>query len=209
MKKTLILFLCFSLTSCFEITERIKHFSDQSGTYSLVVDFSKSWFKTKSAIWLEEVDGVSIPSEEEIKNKLANFRSTASKIEGISSISTKYDFENYIFVIKFSYQNITALNAVLNSMDKQGTLTHFSNSKVGVFERNATYPLPKNLLKNDDKKADLEEANITAIYSFEKEIIKVNNPNSKLSKNKKTVFLKQNVYNVLRSNSIMNNTIYF
>lgn len=209
MKKVLILFLCFFFTSCFEITERIKHSSDQSGNYSLVVDFSKSWFKTKSAIWLEEVDGVSIPNEDDIKGKLTDFRSKASKIDGITGISTKYDFENYIFSIKFSYQNITALNAVLNSMDKQGSLTHFSSSKDNVFERSANYPLPKNLLKNDDKKADLENANITSIYSFEKEIIKVNNPNSKLSKNKKTVFLKQNVYNVLRSNSIMNNTIYF
>lgn len=208
MKKILILFLCFFLTSCFEITERIKHFSDQSGTYSLVVDFSKSWFKTKSAIWLEEVDGVSIPNEDDIKNKLADFRLNASKIEGISSISTKYDFENYIFVLKFTYKNITALNAVLNSMDKNNNLIHFTNVN-GNFERVASYPIPKKIIEKEDKKEDLLNANITAIYSFEKEIIKVNNPNSKLSKNKKTVFLKQNVYNVLRSNSIMNNTIYF
>ena len=208
MKKILILFLCFFLTSCFEITERIKHFSDQSGTYSLVVDFSKSWFKTKSAIWLEEVDGVSIPNEDDIKNKLADFRLNASKIEGISAISTKYDFENYIFVLKFTYKNITALNAVLNSMDKNNNLIHFTNVN-GNFERVASYPIPKKIIEKEDKKEDLLNANITAIYSFEKEIIKVNNPNSKLSKNKKTVFLKQNVYNVLRSNSIMNNTIYF
>lgn len=208
MKKVLVLILCFFFSSCFEITERIKHYNDQSGTYSLVVDFSKSWFKTKSAIWLEEVDGVSIPNEDDIKNKLADFRLNASKIEGVSGISTKYDFENYIFVLKFAYKNITALNAVLNSMDKNNNLVHFTNAN-GNFERIASYPIPKKIIEKEDKKEDLLNANIIAIYSFEKEIIKVNNPSSKLSKNKKTVFLKQNVYTVLKSNSIMNNTIYF
>ena len=57
MKKFLAFCCCLLLTSCFEITERIKHHDDQSGEYTLMIDFSKSWFKTKSAIFLEEVDG--------------------------------------------------------------------------------------------------------------------------------------------------------
>ncbi|WP_459640981.1 hypothetical protein [Flavobacterium sp. CGRL2] len=69
MKKFLALFCCLLLTSCFEITERIKHHDDQSGEYTLMIDFSRSWFKTKSAIWLEEVDGVKIPNEQEISQK--------------------------------------------------------------------------------------------------------------------------------------------
>jgi ABC-type sulfate transport system permease component len=37
---------------------------------------------------LEEVDGVSIPNEEDIKAKLAQFRAEASKIKGTSKIAT-------------------------------------------------------------------------------------------------------------------------
>ncbi|KIX20472.1 hypothetical protein SY27_11180 [Flavobacterium sp. 316] len=209
MKRIMILSLCLLLTSCFEITERIKHNSDQSGDYSLVIDFSKSWFRTRSAIWLEEVDGVSIPSEEDIKKKLSDFRIQASKIDGISDILTKHDFKNYIFTLKFKYTNLNALNAVLNSMNKENPIIHFNESKTTAFERFASYPIPKNLIKNDDKKEDLEAANITSIYTFDKEVTNIKNPKSKISKNKRTVFLKQNVYNVLKNNTLMNNTIYF
>ena len=208
MKKLIILSICLLLTSCFEITEKIKHNSDQSGDYSLVVDFSSSWFKTKSAIMLEEVDGVSIPNEEDIKSKLAQFRAEASKIKGVSKISTSYDFNTYIFKINFSYNSLETLNAVLNAIDKKNTLVHFKNNN-GKFERIASYPLPKNLIKNEDKKEDLLKANIVAVYTFDKDVAMVQNANSKLSKSKKTVFLKQNIWNVLNNNKLMNNSISF
>lgn len=208
MKKLIILSICLLLTSCFEITEKIKHNSDQSGDYSLVVDFSSSWFKTKSAIMLEEVDGVSIPNEEDIKSKLAQFRAEASKIKGISKISTSYDFNTYVFKINFSYNSLETLNAVLNAIDKKNTLVHFKINN-GKFERIASYPLPKNLIKNEDKKEDLLKANIVAVYTFDKDVAMVQNANSKLSKSKKTVFLKQNIWNVLNNNKLMNNSISF
>ncbi len=208
MKQFFILCICLLLTSCFEITEKIKHNSDQSGDYSLVVDFSSSWLKTKSAIMLEEVDGVSIPNEEDIKSKLAQFRMEASKIKGTSKISTSYDFNTYIFKINFSYNSLETLNAVLNVMDKNNNLVHFRNTN-GKFERIASYPLPKNLTKNQDKKEDLLKANIIAVYTFDKNVSTVQNVNCKLSKSKKTVFLKQNIWNVLNNNKLMNNSISF
>ena len=208
MKKLFILSICFLLTSCFEITEKIKHNSDQSGDYSLEIDFSSSWLKTKSAILLEEVDGVSIPNEEDIKSKLAQFRADASKIKGTSKISTSYDFNTYVFKINFSYNSIETLNAVLNTIDKKNSLIHFKNNN-GRFERIASYPLPKDLAKKEDKKEDLLKANITAVYTFDKDVATVQNPNSKLSKSKKTVFLKQNIWNVLNNNKLMNNSISF
>ena len=204
----IFLIICLLLTGCFEVTEKIKHNNNQSGDYSLVVDFSSSWLKTKSAILLEEVDGVSIPSEEEIKTKLAQFRADASKIKGASKISTSYDFSNYVFKINFSYNSLETLNAVLNTIDKKNNFVHFKNNN-GKFERIASYPLPKNLIKNDDKKEDLLKANITAVYTFDKDVATVQNANSKLSKSKKTVFLKQNIWNVLNNNKLMNNSISF
>lgn len=208
MKKLILFSICLLLTSCFEITEKIKHNSDQTGDYSLTVDFSDSWLKMKSAIMLEKVDGVTIPNEEDIKSKLTQFRAEASKIKGVSKVSTSYDFNNYIFKINFSYSSIEVLNKVLNVVDKKSNLVHFKETN-GKFERIASYPLPKNLIKNDDKKEDLLKANITAVYTFDKEVASVQNPNCKLSKSKKTVFLKQNIWNVLNNNKLMNNSISF
>ena len=206
MKKILAFCCCLLLTSCFEITERIKHHDDQSGEYTLMIDFSKSWFKTKSAIFLEEVDGVKIPNEQEISQKLEDFKVKASKIAGISNVTTKTDFENYIFIIKLNYANIKALNAVVNTINNQRDQIHFS-SNAKNFERIASYPVPEKVIKDPKKKKDLEEASITAIYTFDKDILSVENTNSKISKNKKTVFLKQSMYSVLKKSTLMNNTI--
>ncbi|MFH6961111.1 hypothetical protein ACHRVK_00840 [Flavobacterium plurextorum] len=206
MKKILAFCCCLLLTSCFEITERIKHHDDQSGEYTLMIDFSKSWFKTKSAIFLEEVDGVKIPNEQEISQKLEDFKVKASKIAGISNVTTKTDFENYIFIIKLNYANIKALNAVVNTINNQRDQIHFS-SNAKNFERIASYPVPEKVIKDPKKKKDLEEASITAIYTFDKDIASVENAASKISKNKKTVFLKQSMYSVLKKSSLMNNTI--
>ena len=196
MKKILAFCCCLLLTSCFEITERIKHHDDQSGEYTLMIDFSKSWFKTKSAIFLEEVDGVKIPNEQEISQKLEDFKVKASKIAGISNVTTKTDFDNYIFIIKLNYANIKALNAVVNTINNQRDQIHFS-SNAKNFERIASYPVPEKVIKDPKKKKDLEEASITAIYTFDKDILSVENTNSKISKNKKTFFLKQSMYLVL------------
>lgn len=206
MKKILALFCCLLLTSCFEITERIKHHDDQSGEYTLIIDFSRSWFKTKSAIWLEEVDGVKIPNEQEITAKLSDFKEKTLKINGISNVSTKTDFDNYVFIIKLNYANLKALNAVVNTINNQRDQIHFSGSGKN-FERIASYPVPEKIVNDPKKKKDLEDASIIAIYSFDKDIMSTNNPNSKISANKKTVFLKQSMYSVLKKSTLMNNTI--
>ncbi|MBB4800916.1 hypothetical protein HNP37_000955 [Flavobacterium nitrogenifigens] len=206
MKKILALFCCLLLTSCFEITERIKHHDDQSGEYTLMIDFSKSWFKTKSAIFLEEVDGVKIPNEQEITQKLEDFKNKALKIDGISNVSTKTDFDNYVFIIKLNYANLKALNAVVNTINNQRDQIHFSGSDKN-FQRIASYPVPEKVVNDPKKKKDLEEATITAIYTFDKDIAAVDNANSKISKNKKTVFLKQSMYSVFKKSTLMNNTI--
>jgi hypothetical protein len=206
MKKFLALCCCLLLTSCFEITERIKHHDDQSGEYTLMVDFSKSWFKTKSAMWMEEVDGVKIPNEQEITKKLEDFKVKALKIEGITNVTTKTDFDQYVFIIKLNYANLKALNAVVNTINNQSNQVHFS-SNAKSFERIASYPVPEKVVKDPKKKEDLEAASITAIYTFDKDVKAVENPNSRISPNKKTVFLKQSMYSVLKKSALMNNTI--
>ena len=206
MKKLFSLCCCLLLTGCFEITERIKHHDDQSGEYTLMVDFSKSWLKTKSAIWLEEVDGVKIPNEKEILTKLDDFKDKALKIDGITNVNTKADFDNYIFIIKLNYSSLTALNTAVNTINNQKNQIHFIGSQKN-FERIASYPVPEKVINDPKKKKDLEEASIISIYTFDRDISTVENINSKISKNKKTVFLKQSMYSVLKKSALMNNKI--
>ena len=108
--------------------------------------------------------------------------------------------------MNFSYNSIETLNKVLNSLDKKSKHVHFKadNEK---FERIAAYAFPANLIKDEDKKEDLLKANITAIYTFDKDIASVQNTSSKISKTKKTVVLKQNIWSVLKNTALMNNSI--
>lgn len=209
LNKILVFGLLFLLSSCFDITEKIKHNSDQSGEYSLVIDFSPSWIKVKAAVLLGNVDGVNIPSEEKIRLKLSKFKEDAQQIKGISNVITAADFDNYIFKINFSYQSIEALNAVMNKINKNektAAIAYFKETN-GNFERLVSYPIPKKISQKEDRKNDLLSANLITIYAFEKEIASYKNPNSKISKNKKILFLKQNVWSFLKNESILNNTI--
>ena len=209
MTKVYLFSLCLVLTSCFQITEKIHQYSNESGQYSLMVDFSESWFKTKSAIFLGEVDGVRIPEKMEIKKRLMEYKRDALKIQGISKVETSYDFNNYIFSIRFSYSTIASLNAALNLINyDQGEFIHFKFND-GLFERIASYPLPEDLKTKEKRKETLSAALITAVYTFDKTIYGIKNPEGKLSKSKKTVFLRHTVWDVLQDNSLMNNSIRF
>jgi hypothetical protein len=156
---------------------------------------------------LEEVDGTKIPNEAEITQKLLDFKRTVSKIEGISNAKTTTNFDDYIFTITLDYKDLNALNLAMNRINKQKNQVHFVSNKTNTFERRASYPIPEKLANDPKRKADLEQANIISIYAFDTEIASVNNANSKISKNKKIVFLKHNIYNVLKKPTLMNNTI--
>lgn len=60
-----------------------------------------------------------------------------------------------------------------------------------------------------ERKETLSAALITAVYTFDKTIYGIKNPEGKLSKSKKTVFLRHTVWDVLQDNSLMNNSIRF
>jgi glycerol-3-phosphate responsive antiterminator len=76
-----------------------------------------------------------------------------------------------------------------------------------TFVRNTDYPFPKNLTKNDEKKDALQDASITTIYTFDKDVAQIENAISKVSKSKKTVVLKQSIWNALQNKNAMNNKI--
>lgn len=66
-----------------------------------------------------------------------------------------------------------------------------------------------NLKTKEKRKETLSAALITAVYTFDKTIYGIKNPEGKLSKSKKTVFLRHTVWDVLQDNSLMNNSIRF
>jgi hypothetical protein len=218
MKKIIYPFLFFcliSFTSCFEIIEQVFVKADGSGNVQLVLNLSKSKTKINSFIKMKTVNGHKIPSEQEIKNKIADIEKTTAKTAGISNVKTSMDFDNYIVSITCNFAKISQLNNVVkNIVEKE-------NNKSKYIEKSYEYDVASNIfarlnkvsVKKDYNKmtnADKEvfaTANYTAIYKFENTVGSVSNKDAKISPSKKAVMLQQNVLDIITEKKSIENKI--
>jgi hypothetical protein len=218
MKKIIypFLFLCLiSFTSCFEIIEQVFVKADGSGNVQLVLNLSKSKTKINSFIKMKTVNGHKIPSEQEIKTKIADIEKTTAKTAGISNVKTSMDFDNYIVSITCNFAKISQLNNVVkNIVEKE-------NNKSKYIEKSYEYDVASNIfarlnkvsVKKDYNKmtnADKEvfaTANYTAIYKFENTVGSVSNKDAKISPSKKAVMLQQNVLDIITEKKSIENKI--
>jgi hypothetical protein len=218
MKKITYLFLFLSLisfTSCFEIVEQVFLKPDGSGNLQLVLNLSKSKTKINSFIKMKTVNGHAIPSQQEIKTKIADIEKTTAKTAGISNVKTSMDFDNYIVSITCNFAKISQLNNVVkNIVEKE-------NNKSKYIEKSYEYDVASNIfarlnkvsVKKDYNKmtnADKEvfaTANYTAIYKFENTVGSVSNKDAKISPSKKAVMLQQNVLDIITEKKSIENKI--
>jgi hypothetical protein len=218
MKKFIYPFLfgcLISFTSCFEIIEQVFVKPDGSGNLQLVLNLSKSKTKINSFIKMKTVNGHKIPSEQEIKNKIADIEKTTAKTAGISNVKTSMDFDNYIVSITCNFAKISQLNTVVkNIVEKE-------NNKSKYIEKSYEYDVTNNIfarlnkvsVKKDYNKmtnADKEvfaTANYTAIYKFENTVGTVSNKDAKISPSKKAVMLQQNVLDIITEKKSIENKI--
>ncbi len=164
---------------------------------------------------MKMVNGHKIPSEQEIKNKIADIEKTTAKTAGISNVKTSMDFDNYIVSISCNFAKITQLNTVVkNIVEKE-------NNKSKYIEKSYEYDVANNIfarlnkvsVKKDYNKmtnADKEvfaTANYTAIYKFENTVGTVSNKDAKISPSKKAVMLQQNVLDIITEKKSIENKI--
>ncbi len=132
--RCLILMISFLLfTACFEIREEITLAADRSGTYAMVFEFTNpalaklaSEANNKPS---EETDGPQInltidkDPEQMSKAKLQleelGSRVAALEIEGVSEMQAFSAEDNLSFGYRFSFDNLKALNDVLDIMRKE------------------------------------------------------------------------------------------
>jgi hypothetical protein len=210
------LFICLiSCTSCFEIIEQVFVKTDGSGTFQLVINLSKSKTKINSIMKMKTINGHNVPTEQEIKNKIADLEKATAKTVGISNVKTSMDFDNYIATITCNFNKVNQLNGIIKSVSE------IENSKNNLIEKSYDYDVASNIfsrinkvsLKKDYNKmsnADKEifaTANYTAIYKFENTVSSVGNKDAKVSPSKKGVMLQQNVLDVITDKKSIENKI--
>jgi uncharacterized protein YfcZ (UPF0381/DUF406 family) len=216
MKKIFYLGLLFSLilfSSCFEIVEQVFVKNDGSGNFQLVLNLSKSKTKLNSIMKMKTVNGHNVPSEQEIKNRIAEVEKATAKTAGISNVKTSIDFDNYIATLNCNFNNVNQLNAIVKNLsekekDKYAEKSYDFNAASNIFMRLNKISLKKdyNKMSNADKEI-FATANYTAIYKFESVVNTVSNKDANVSPSKKAVMLKENVLDVITEKKSIENKI--
>lgn len=212
----LLLLTCLVVfQSCFEIIEQVFLKNDGSGNFQLIVNLSKSKTRINSIRKMKTVNGHNVPSEEEIKTKIAQIEKAVAKTSGISNVKTTIDFDNYIATINCNFNKPTQLNAaVKNIVTSEGSKAaaienvYAYNTVNNTFSRlnKTSFKKDYNKMSNADKEV-FATANYTAIYKFESPIASASNKESKISASNKAIMLKLNALDIITDKKSIENKI--
>jgi hypothetical protein len=211
----LIFIILTSFSSCFEIVEQIFVKRDGSGNFQLTVNLSKSKTKLNSIMKMKTINGHDVPSEQEIKNKIAEVEKAVAKTPGLSAVKTSIDFDNYIMTLNCNFNKVNQLNTIAknltqNEKDKARFVekSYDFDAATNIFMRLNKISLKKdyNKMSNADKEI-FATANYTAIYKFENTVSAVSNTTANISPSKKAVMLQQNVLDVITEKKSIENKI--
>lgn len=214
--KYLFLFCVFlSLTSCFDIIDKISLKADGSGEYAVILNASKSKTRLQSISKMETINGKKVPKKSEIESKVNQASNIFKSIPGISNVKTSLDFDNFIIKLSCNFKKIENINAGLDRLKARNiigktvpTQLYKQNVAEKTFIRNKT-----GSYKNDyDKlsKADKEvfsDATYTSILQFENVIKSQTNNSYTVSPNKKAMKLNGNILDFILQKKQIQNTI--
>ena len=86
----------FTLTSCFDILDKVAMKADGSGEYSIILNASKSKTRINSISKMETINGKKVPKKAEIQTQLNEAAAVFKVVPGISNVKTSADFDKYI-----------------------------------------------------------------------------------------------------------------
>lgn len=212
-----VIFCLFSLTSCIEIIDDLSININGSGSFKYTVNLSSSKVKINSILALDSLNGNPIPTKEEIKEKIQEFKTRLALQEGIHNVTMEEDFTNYLFKLNCDFDNIAQLqdgikkaisevvNHQKNELDTYQWITLSNNS----LSRSIPSTLMDQAKKLKGEELELlKQGSYTAITRFEKEVDRFENEASVLSKNKKAVMLRANTHALLKNVDLIKNKIY-
>lgn len=219
-----VVFLFISLlsfTSCFDVVEEVKMKKNGTGELRLTIDLSQSKSNLAGYMNAGEINGVEIPTEEELKKELKKLKKKLSKIDGISKVKTEHDFSNFVFEVQADFKDVNTLNKAINASIKAFNQTpfplpkfkHFSSS-TNQFSRLFKYTDERFTKEEYDGFSGIvqylmESAKLVSIYRFEQPIKEVSNKDANLSPSKKAVKLEGNIAQFVTGEVSLENHISF
>jgi len=212
---TILLILLLCLSSCFEIVEDVSFKKDGSGVFKLIVNMSQSKNELNSLMKLDSSSGYEIPTMNEINSYLNQTLQTLKTTEGLSNISLKRDFKNWVFEIKTDFNTTENLDLGLKNLH-----SHFSGGHPPKFKNiliNTGKMVERDIQKLDEKtlkelnkplgKKIFAKAKYTTIYRFETTIKNMTNKRAKISPSQKAIMLQSNILNIINGKETIQNQI--
>lgn len=219
MKKylgALLILGCLTLSSCFDLVEQIDMTHRGTGTIKATLNLSKSRTKVASLLKMKQFNGIEIPSETTIKQKMQQVVRTLKSTPGIRDVHYNLDFNNYIATLSCHFDNVQALNDFSKALSAQFKIqiTSYNSYRYDAISQtfNCSYTYTPNLAKefskipNDDKNL-FADAYYTNIIRFDKNIQSQSHKNAKISANKQAVFLKVKALDLINGSTHLTNTI--
>ncbi|MFC6098977.1 hypothetical protein [Olivibacter domesticus] len=212
----LLTILVLSLSGCFEVVEEMVVKRDGSGQMTVTLNLSQSKTKVASIMLLDSINGYKVPNKETIQQGLHDAVANLRKTPGISKVSQRLDFDNYIASISFSFSKVADLN-VVNKLIYQklkvkptGESSYSYQHANHLFVRNYQYSSEAKQayqkLKSQDKEV-FKKATYTSIYRFDSPILFQRNKEAKLSGSKKAVMFRANILDLINGNKNISNQI--
>jgi hypothetical protein len=165
---------------------------------------------------LDTFMGLNIPSTGQVQNDIIKAKKLIGEIEGIHTVVTTSDFDNFIFTVKFNFDSTASLNKALNAIAKvestRNPIPYYTiyEKTEGQFSR-LNVPDDSTAAKavRQGNLSLISGATATAIYRFAQPVKSISNSKALISKNKLAVMLKQPVADIVKKPSLFSNTILF
>ena len=220
MKKTILfglILLSTVLSGCIEIIDDLSFNADGSGTLKYSINLSSSKIKINSILALDSLDGKPVPSRDEIAEKISLFQSRLMQQEGISNVEVESDFVNYLFKLHCDFENAQALQTALKTVGKSfsngASSEEFDHDWLRWEGNELVRSIPDvtveqtKRIKSEDIEL-LKQGTYTSITRFAGTVVKFDNENALLSKNRMAVMVKADPYSLMQNTGILENRIY-
>jgi len=214
--KYFFLFCIFlSLTSCFDIIDKINLKADGSGEYAVILNASKSKTRLQSISKMETINGKKVPKKSEIENKVNQASNVFKSVPGISNVKTSLDFDNFIIKLSCNFKKIENINTGLEQLKAKNiigktvpTQLYKQNVAEKTFIRNkiGSYKNEYDKLSKADKEV-FSDATYTSILQFENVIKSQTNNSYTVSPNKKAIKLNGNILDFILQKQQIQNSI--
>lgn len=214
--KYFYLFCIFlSLTSCFDIIDKISLKADGSGEYAVILNASKSKTRLQSISKMETINGKKVPKKSEIESKLNQASNIFKSVPGISNVKTSLDFDNFIIKLSCNFKEIENINSGLEQLKAKNiigktvpTQLYKQNVTEKTFIRNkiGSYKNDYDKLSKADKEV-FSDATYTSILQFENLIKSQTNNSYTVSPNKKAIKLNGNILDFILQKKQIQNTV--